>query len=100
MRYTVDAGRQILRDGVRVATVYSKVQTNQEGGLAPADADQFTHEVTRILNTWPVMLSALEWIAEHGDTGEGGRPAYHAMRTKAREAIAAAKDNRPQWKEE
>ena len=31
--------------------------------------------------------TALQWIADHGDTGEGGRPAYHDMRTKAREAL-------------
>ncbi len=49
-RYTVDVGRQILRDGVRVATVYSKVQTGERNGLAPADADDFAHVVARALN--------------------------------------------------
>lgn len=59
-RYTVDAGRQILRDGIRVATVYSITQTHQVGALFPADADEFTHEVAKILNAWPDLLTALK----------------------------------------
>lgn len=34
------------------------------------------------------MLEALRWIADHGDTGECRRPAYHDMRAKARATIA------------
>ena len=60
MKYTVDSGRQILRDGVRVATVYSKVQTNEKDGLAPADADKFTHEIARILNLMPMFYTWME----------------------------------------
>ena len=42
----------------------------------------------------PALVAALEWIADHGDTGGGGRPAYHDMRAKARAALALARGNR------
>ena len=35
------------------------------------------------------LAEALCWIRDHGDTTEGWRPAYHAMRAKARVALAA-----------
>ena len=44
----------------------------------------------RLIAAAPEMLEALQWIADHGDTGEGGRPAFHDMRAHARAAIAKA----------
>ena len=44
----------------------------------------------RLISAAPELLAALQWIVDHGDTGEGGRPAYHAMRNHARAAIAKA----------
>ena len=43
-----------------------------------------------LLASAPELLEALRWIVDHGDTGKGGRPAYHAMRAHARAAIAKA----------
>ena len=93
-RYTVEAGRQILRDGVRVATVYSKVQTGEAGGLYPADADDFTHEVARVLNAYPALLAALEALMgeDHADCiARGGCPAYRRNREAAEAAIRQAR---------
>jgi len=39
---------------------------------------------------YPLLLAALYWIADHGDTGAEGRPAYHDMRDYARAAIKRA----------
>jgi hypothetical protein len=44
----------------------------------------------RLIAAAPELLAALKWIAAHGDTGEGRRPAYYDMRAKARAAIAKA----------
>jgi len=44
----------------------------------------------RLIAAAPDLLEALQWIADHGDTGEGGRPAFHDMRAHARAAIAKA----------
>lgn len=55
------------------------------------DADPETQDANaRLIAAAPAMLEALRWIADHGDTGEGRRPAYHDMRAKARAAIALA----------
>lgn len=44
----------------------------------------------RAVASVPALLAALQWIVDHGDTTEGWRPACHAMRARARQAIAAA----------
>ena len=59
-----------------------------------AGYSQTQEEDVRILAAAPDLLAALKWIAEHGDTGAGGRPAYHDMRDHARKAIAKA-EGRP-----
>ena len=45
----------------------------------------------RLIAAAPDLLAALQWIVDHGDTGEGGRPAFHDMRARARAAIAKAR---------
>ena len=70
--YTVEAGRQILRDGIRVATVYSIVQTGERGALMPADADDFTHEIAMKLNTWPLLVEAIKGILDVGGYDDEG----------------------------
>lgn len=70
--YTVEAGRQILRDGIRVATVYSIVQTGERGALMPADADDFTYEVAMKLNTWPLLVEAIKGILDAGGYDDEG----------------------------
>ena len=47
-----------------------------------------TEANARLIAAAPELLEALEWIADHGDTEAHGRSAVHAMRTKARSAIA------------
>lgn len=37
------------------------------------------------------LVAALQWIADHGDTGSMGRPAFYDMRDHARTAIRKAK---------
>ena len=57
------------------------------------DQDEPSQEETAnvlLLAAAPDLLAALRWIADHGDTGAGGRPAYHDMRDRARKAIAKA----------
>lgn len=113
MTYTVDAGRQILRDGIRVATVYSKVQTGEKDGLPPVEADQFTHEIARKLNAWPLMLAALERIIQDGSYDDDGD--FYLLHQEsatdqdyfdpeaiemARAAIRAASSTREQWRPE
>lgn len=89
MTYTVEAGRQILRDGVHVATVYSSAQTGEKEGLFPADADDFTREVAHILNTWSPLLEALEELVRYLDNDE--RYYKHQVVHEARAAIRAAR---------
>lgn len=112
MNYTVDAGRQILRDGIRVATVYSKVQTGEKDGLPPVEADQFTHEIARKLNAWPLMLAALERIIQDGGYDDDGDFFLCHQETPdkdkdyldpeaiemTRAAIQAATSTREQWR--
>lgn len=49
----------------------------------------------RLIAASPSLLAALQWIANHGDTGAGGRPAFHDMRDHARKAINLAERGRP-----
>lgn len=37
------------------------------------------------------LRAALQWIVDHGDTGGGNRPAFHAMRAHARNALCSLK---------
>jgi hypothetical protein len=43
-RYTVEAGRGIVRDGVRILTV------QREESLSPTNADALTHRICSLLN--------------------------------------------------
>jgi len=56
--------------------------------FAGTEAEQRAN--ARLIAAAPDLLAALLWIVDHGDTGEGGRPAYHAMRNHSRAAIAKA----------
>jgi hypothetical protein len=44
-------------------------------------------EVEEMVSEIVALRIALQWIADHGDTGEHGRPAFHAMRAHARETL-------------
>ena len=70
----------LVRDGLAVAHIMGP----QSDALATAEA------LAGDANAAPALLAALRWIADHGDTGAGRRPAYHDMRACARAAIAAA----------
>ncbi len=46
------------------------------------------HEtISQDLRNLASAIAALHWIAEHGDTGEGGRPAFYDMRARARACL-------------
>ena len=90
----------VSKSGAGVLAVYAKrrqspvcVFGNLSDDLAP---DFPTAEANaRLIAAAPELLAALRWIAEHGDTGAGGRPAYHDMRAHARAAIAKAEGKIP-----
>lgn len=60
---------------------YIALTHNREGVHADANA--------HLIAAAPDLLEALRWIVDSGDQIEG-RPACHAMRAKAREAIRKA----------
>jgi hypothetical protein len=47
-----------------------------------------TEAMARVMALAPELAATLRWIAEHGDTGANRRPAYHDMRTAARNVLA------------
>jgi hypothetical protein len=96
MPYRVDSGRQILRDGVRVATVYSKVQTNEKDGLVPADADSFTHDIARTLNLAPLFADWIENVATD-DQLDVKVPALDGM--TGRQLLRLYRSRKEQWRD-
>jgi hypothetical protein len=60
-------------------------------GIAAYAADCYPNDDdARLIAAAPDLLAALQWIADYGDTGKCGRPAYYDMRAHARAAIRKA----------
>jgi hypothetical protein len=92
-RFTVESvndewGIVIDASGGIIANVNS--ETGPDATSAPAMRQMPMRANGALLAAAPDLLAALKWIADHGDAGAGGRPAYHDMRAKARAAIAKA----------
>jgi hypothetical protein len=84
---------EVLRQA-RDGDLFAKArQSTAEVEAAEAAKRAELGRIAKIKGAAPDLLEALQWIADHGDTTEGGRPACHAMRAKAREAIAKALGN-------
>ena len=75
------------QEGDDYAVITSPHATRAICNLEPGD---YRPENARLIATAPDLLETLQWIADHGDTTDGWRPAFHAMRSAARAAIAKA----------
>lgn len=59
-KYTLEAGRCILRDGKRILTVNRvTVPSDEAHELAPYEADDYARRIVQLLNAAPELLAAL-----------------------------------------
>lgn len=72
----------------RLATIYQEAYDECAG--PPQFRHSVNHDVYHMAGLLAVTASfrdALKLIADHGDTGTNGRPAFHDMRAQARLAL-------------
>lgn len=74
-RYTVEAGRQISRNGVPVYTLHKAGNDSDGYAASPVEADEFVKHAVRCVNSHQALVDALravlifhhggEWTAEN-----------------------------------
>ena len=77
------------RGDVALAGLLAACDAYAQDGAAMARECELVHDtLAESIAACADLRAALQWIADHGDIGAAGRPAYHDMRDCARSALA------------